>query len=174
MTNEELDKLVKEELENWGIAVLMRLQQSIRKNGMVLSAETLNSLQQKVLGETQPGVQQLQLIFQDSGRIKDMGRIKQSALPPVEVLEAYVKRVGIQHFDYVPGYNRGTMPISQEKAINRIAWGIAANKLAKNSHKPKRWFSKSFYGYIDPLINNIVTHYQRATGEVIGAALKIS
>jgi len=174
MTNKELDALVAQELEQWGITVLQRLAAEIKKKDLVLSGETLKSLQADVLAQTLPAVNTLHLIFQESGRIKDMKNVNYKNQPPVDVIAEYVKRIGLKQFDYVPGYDRGTMPISQQKAINRIAWGIAIAKQKNNTHKPKKWFSKPLYSMIDPFIDQVVTHYQRATGETLSATIKLS
>ncbi|TPE43989.1 hypothetical protein [Pontibacter mangrovi] len=172
MTNEELDKLVAQELEEWARIVVLRLASEIRRKKVVMSEKLLKSLQQEVLQQTASGAQAMYLAFNESGRMKDMTALSYKKMPPIEAIEEFVKYFGLSKFNYVPGYNKGTMPLNQSKAINRIAWGIAANKLAVNTHKPKKWFSKAFYGMIDPLIDNVVTKYQEATGEVIGGVAK--
>jgi hypothetical protein len=172
MTNKELDALVEQELETWGVAVLLRLAQSLRDKKVVLSEETLKSLQQEVLKTTSAGTQALVIAFNESGRMMDMKGLSYKKMPPIAAIEEFVKHFGLSKFKYVPGYTKGTFPVSQKTAINRIAWGIAANKLAVNTHKPRKWFSKPLYGMIDPLIDNIVTKYQSATGQVIGGIAK--
>ena len=173
MTNKELDELVAQELEDWGRIVLLRLADEIRKKKVVMSEELLKSLQQEVLeAAAGTGVQTLHLAFNQSGRMKDMNVLSYKKMPPIEAIEEFVKYFGLSKFNYVPGYTKGTFPINQSKAINRIAWGIAANKLAVNTHKPKKWFARPFYRMIDPLIDRIVTKYQQATGEVIGGIAK--
>jgi len=172
MKSDELDELVNQELETWGAMVLQRLAQEIQKKKLVLTEETLKSLQQDVLKASSSSIHQLQLAFSESGRINDMKRIDQKKRPPIEVMEQFVKDVGLSNFAYVPGYKKGQFPLTENQAIKRIAWGIAANKLNNNAHKPKKWFSKTFYGLLNPLIDNIVTKYQDATGQVIGGIAK--
>lgn len=172
MRSDELNALVTQELQMWGVAVLQRLASEMHKKKVVLTQETLKSLHQQVLQTAAAGTQQLHLAFADSGRIQDMKRVGYGKLPPVEAIEKWVKDVGVSRFGYVPGYGKGNFPISESAAIKRIAWGIAANKLANNVHKPKKWFAKPFYEMLNPLIDNIVTKYQEATGEVIGGIAK--
>lgn len=172
MTNEELDKLVGQELEEWARIVVLRLASEIRRKKVIMSEDLLKSLRQEVVQASAAGAQQMYLMFNESGRIKDMTAVSYKKMPPVSAIEDYVKYYGLSKFDYVPGYNKGTMPLNQSKAINRIAWGIAYSKQSVNMHKPKKWFARIFYGTIDPLIDRVVTKYQQATGEVIGGIAK--
>lgn len=169
---EEVEKFVGEELHRFEAVALAKLAQMLQQRNLVLSGETLRSLQGEVVAGSRTGVAQLLIAFQESGRIKDMSRVNWKQQAPITVLEEYVRKVGVEKFDYVPGYKPRTIP-TENVAVNRIAWGIARSLLHENEHKPSRWFAKPFYSLLNGLIDNLVTRYQQATGQVISANLNI-
>ena len=60
-------------------------------------------------------------------------------------MEDYVRAVGIDKFGYVPGYRKDAkfrVYITDSRAVNRIAWGIAVSRL-KLGVKGKR--KNAFY-----------------------------
>jgi len=101
-------------------------------------------------------------MFQDAGRIRDMKGVTWKKLPPADAMEAYVKKIGLGKFKYVPGYKAGRFPISQKIAMNRIAWGIAKGKQRHNKTVPKKWFAKPFYSMVYDLTENLTVAYQNA------------
>jgi hypothetical protein len=171
MTKEELNHLVGIEVEQWGAAVVARLQQRLRQQKLVASAATLESLQKEALRQTAAGVTSLALAFADSGRIQDMKGYNRTAAPPIEEIESWIRSVGLSKFEYWPQLN--TRVPTEQMVVNRLAWGISVAIRKKNQHRPRRWFSKPFYSTIDPLLDRLVTAYQKATGEVIGGSFKL-
>lgn len=171
MTNEELNEIVAAEVQQWGGAVLARLQQRLRQQKLVASAQTLESLHLEALRQTAAGITALSLAFADSGRINDMKGYDRKKAPPLEDIEAWIRSIGLSKFSYWP--KMGTQVPTEQRVVNRLAWGVAINLRKKNQHRPRRWFSKPFYSTIDPLIDRLVTAYQQATGEVIGGAFKL-
>lgn len=170
---EELDGFVLEELKRFEGVALARLATSLKERNVVLSGETLASLQGEVLKGTQLGTAQLLMAFKESGRIQDMGKVFWKKMPPVSVLEDYVRKVGVGKFAYVPGYEGRKAP-TESVAIKRIAWGIALHRLDDNAHKPKKWYAKPFYSLLNGLIDSLVTRTQQATGQIIGGSFNIN
>lgn len=173
MSKEELDELIGRELQQWGIAVLQRLSAKIREQDLVLTGDLLKSLQYEVLKTAASGVVALQLSFEQSGRMKDMNRLNQRKLPPIERIEEFVREVGVNNFAYVPGYISAKRIPTESEAVKRIAWGIARSRQMDDNHKPKKWFARPFYSMIDPLITKILIHYQEATLQAITGSIKI-
>ena len=114
------------------------------------------------------------VLFEQYGRIKDMKGITRTKAPPIEELEAYVRKVGLANFSYVPGYKHGQFPLASSTAINRIAWGLARAQLREGEQaRPKTWFAKTFYSSINRFIDAVTTRYLAATGTHLAATLRI-
>jgi hypothetical protein len=114
------------------------------------------------------------VLFEQYGRIKDMKGLNRTKAPPIEEIETYVKKLGISHLYYVPGYKYGQFPLASKTAINRIAWGLARAMVRdKADVRPKSWFSKTFYSSINRFIDAVTSRYLVATGTHLAASLKI-
>lgn len=167
MNQAELDQLIEAELRDWAAEVLRVLAFQIQKRQLVLTGDLLRSLQYDVLRASAEGTMRLRLMFEESGRIKDMKNVRYKKLPPISKLEEYVKEIGLANFKFVPGYtNSGRIP-TESQAINRIAWGIAVSKRRQNKQVPKKWFAKPFYSMLTPLIRNLTEVYIRAASQSI-------
>ncbi len=172
---DEFKRILDEEVGDYAARALGLLTQAIQAKGLVLTEELLHSLRTEVVGATAQHVAQMGVLFEQYGRIKDMKGISRTKAPPIEEIEAYVKKVGLSHFDYIPGYTErsNVSPVSS-LAINRIAWGIARAKLRDNAQvKPKSWFSKTFYSSINSFIDAVTSRYLVATGTHLAARIKI-
>ena len=113
----------------------------------------LHSLRTQVVAATAQHVATMGILFEQYGRIKGMKGISRTKAPPIEEMEAYVKNLGVSHFQYVPGYKHGYFPLASKTAINRIAWSIARAVLRDQGQAwPKSWFSKTFYSSINRLL----------------------
>jgi hypothetical protein len=164
---EGIEQFAVEELESFKVTALARLAVEIRRRNLVLSGELLQSLAGEVAGQAATSGAQLFLAFKESGRIQDMKRVQYRKLPNIEALEAWVRKVGYTKFN-VPGYTK-SRPFSQQKAITRIAWGIALHRFETQQHTPRKWFARPFYALITPLIDRLVTRAQEHTGQTVAA-----
>ncbi|MGI4835122.1 MAG: hypothetical protein ACRYFK_16840 [Janthinobacterium lividum] len=171
---DEFKRILDEEVRDYAARALGLLAQAIQAKGLVLTEELLHSLRTEVTAATAQHVAVLGVLFEQYGRIKDMKGYDRTKAPPIEEIEAYVKKVGVSHFEYVPGYKHGQFPRSSSVAINRIAWGLARAKLRDKAEvRPKSWFSKTFYSSINRFIDAVTTRYLAATGTHLAATLKI-
>ena len=81
----------------------------------------LDSLQSQVVAASAQHMASMGVLFHQHGRIKDMKGITRTKAPPIEAMEEYVRKVGLDKFSYVPGYKYGQFPLASSTAINRIA-----------------------------------------------------
>ena len=170
----DFQRILDEELGNYAARALAELAAAIQKQGLVLTEELLQSLRSEVVAASVRHVASMGIAFEQYGRIRDMKGINRSAAPPLAEIEDYVKKVGIDKFDYVPGYRHGQFPLTKAVAINRIAWGIARARLRDNSQvRPKAWFAKTFYSSINRFIDAVTTRYAAQTGTHIAASIRI-
>lgn len=171
---DEFKRILDEEVSDYAAQALGLLAQAIQAKGLVLTEELLNSLRTEVVGATAQHVATMGVLFEQYGRIRDMKGLNRTKAPPIEEIEAYVRKVGVGHFDYVPGYKHGQFPLASNVAVNRIAWGLARAMLRDNAQvKPRSWFSKTFYSSINRFIDAVTTRYLAATGTHLAATLKI-
>ena len=172
---DEFKRILDEEVSDYAARALALLTQAIQEKGLVLTEELLRSLQTQVVQASANHVASMGVLFEQYGRIKDMKGLNRTKAPPIEEIEAYVKKVGLSKFDYIPGYtDRSKVLPTSSRAINRIAWGIARARLRdKADVKPKSWFSKTFYQSINRFIDAVTTRYVAATGTHMAASIKI-
>lgn len=166
-------QIINEELAGYKRLVLEILADQIRTKGLVLTSELLDSLQAQTTQASERFVADMAVEFNQYGRIREMKNVQYTKGAPVEEMEAFVRKRGLSHFDYVPGYKRGQFPLSQDVAINRIAWGLSRARLRDaGRHKPKGWYAKTFYKSINRLIDALTTRYAQQTGVHVAGAIK--
>lgn len=173
---DEFKRILDEEVGDYAARALALLAQAIEAKGLVLTEELLHSLRTQVTAATANHVATMGVLFHQYGRIKDMkGPFNRTKAAPIEEMEAYVKKVGLSKFDFIPGYtDRSKVLPTSERAINRIAWGLARARLRDNAQvRPKSWFSKTFYSSINRFIDAVTTRYLAATGTHVAASLQI-
>ena len=172
---DEFRRILDEEVGDYAARALQLLAAAIQAKGLVLSEELLRSLQSQVVAATANHVAGMGVQFEQYGRIKDMKGITRTKAPPIEELEAYVRKVGLSKFAYVPGYSdRSKVLPTSSRAINRIAWGLSRAMLREGQQaKPKSWFAKTFYSSINSFIDAVTTRYMAATGTHLAASLKL-
>ena len=170
----EFQRILDEELGNYAARALAELAASIQKKGLVFTEELLQSLRSEVVAASARHVASMGIAFEQYGRIRDMKGISRSKAPPLEVIEKYVEKVGIDKFNYVPGYRYGQFPLTKAVAINRIAWGLSRAILRDQSQVRSRpWFAKTFYKSINRFIDAVTTRYAAQTGTHIAASIRI-
>jgi hypothetical protein len=171
---DEFKRILDEEVGDYAARALGLLTQTIQAKGLVLTEELLHSLRTQVVAATANHVASMGVLFEQYGRIKDMKGLNRTKAPPIEEMEAYVKRIGLSNFPYVPGYKYGQFPLASKTAINRIAWGLARAKFRDRADvRPKFWFSKTFYSSINRFIDAVTTRYVAATGTHMAASINI-
>jgi hypothetical protein len=170
----DFQRILDEELGNYAARALAELAAAIQKKGLVFTQDLLQSLRSEVVAASVRHVASMGIAFEQYGRIRDMKGTNRTKAPPIEEIEAYVKKVGIDKFNYVPGYGFRSRPVGLGRTINRIAWGIARAKLRDNSEiKPKAWFAKTFYSSLNGFIDAVTTRYAAQTGTHLAASIRI-
>lgn len=109
----------------------IEMQRKIQAAGFVVTGELVSSLRKQTVVIGKELYAEFKLGFKGYGRFKDMRQLLFEKMPPVAKIQAYIEKVGLENFDYVPGYfkdaKRRAM-IPESRAINRIAWGIAVSR----------------------------------------------
>jgi predicted transcriptional regulator len=173
MTPEEIHAFVNKELGDWMQNTVRLLRDRIKQKQLVFSQDLYESFETQAINATQDTLGQVSLSFLDYGRHRDINKLFYSRMPPVEILEEFVLKTGLEKFKYIPGYKQGARIPSDQIAARRIAWGIAKSRIGKTYGKPKKWFQKVFWGQISILIDKMLDGYQSASvGAVVDGLTK--
>lgn len=108
------------------------MQRKLQAAGFVLTGALLDSLRHQAVIVGRDLYAEFSIGFAGYGRFKDMRQLLYGKLPPIDVMEEFVREIGVENFTYTPGYltdAKKRVNIPDSRAINRIAWGIAVNRL---------------------------------------------
>lgn len=125
----------------------------IMDEGVVLTGETLDSFRTEA-ATAAGGYIEAKLHAAGTFRMKDLRSMDYARMPPQAGLENFVEKVGVDKFLYVPGYKKGTRPISDTVACERIAWGI--RMMRRKYPNVKRGYRGI---YSDPLLTEILPKF---------------
>jgi hypothetical protein len=170
----DFQRILDEELGNYAARALAELAAAIQKQGLVFTEQLLQSLRSEVIAASARHVASMGIAFEEYGRIREMKGLNRTKGPSIEKMEAFVTKVGLDKFNYVPGYRYGQFPLTKAVAINRIAWGLSRAALRDNSqYRGWAWFSKTFYKSINSFIDAVTTRYAAQTGQHIAANIRL-
>ncbi|MDR6195165.1 hypothetical protein [Siphonobacter sp. SORGH_AS_0500] len=100
--------------------------------------------------------------FYGYGRFKDMSRLNYLKVgPPVDDLEEYVQKVGVERFAFVPGYKKGKIPTVNKAAI-RIAFALSAyRKKVKVVYRPYKgtWYNSTKVNIVNIARRKVTERY---------------
>ena len=146
LTEQEFERIADDVVSRIVQEAALVMQQRINAAGFVVTSDLLKSIQSASLIQAQDLYAEFSIGFRGYGRFRDMKKLFFGKMPPIEALEDYVQHVGVDKFRYVPGYLLGVryrvLHIQEKRAINRIAWGIAADMRGKARRMSGK---KSFY-----------------------------
>ncbi|WP_138993970.1 hypothetical protein [Larkinella sp. C7] len=111
------------EIAREGIEAFRR---AIERYGLTLTEDLKRDFQYHVIRSATQLI--LEFDFRQYGRFKDMAMLRYAShMPPVEAMEFFVDKVGLDQFAYVDGYKGKQVP-TVKNATARIAWAIAMGR----------------------------------------------
>lgn len=112
---------------DWAVHIVGKFKSQIDQKKISLTKELLESFQYTVQ-ENGEGYVTVNISYTAHGKYLDMKNLYYHKMPPVDELEAWVLKRGIENFQYIPGYSSGWLPSSGSNSdARRIAWGIASS-----------------------------------------------
>ncbi|RCR69403.1 hypothetical protein [Larkinella punicea] len=102
-----------------------RFQEHITKYGLVLTDQLKRDFQYHILRTATTLA--LEIDFRQYGRFKDMAQLRYSHNAPVDAMEFFVEKIGLDRFAYVMGYKGKSVP-TVTNAARRIAWAISIGR----------------------------------------------
>lgn len=146
LTQEQFERVATDVVGVIVAEAVLTMQRKIVAAGYVLTGDLLDSLRHESVVVGASLYAEFTIGFSGHGRFKDMRQLLYGKMPPIDVVEQYVMELGLDKFKYVPGYllnaKYRVLHISDSRAINRIAWGIAVSRM-KNGVKGQR--KNAFY-----------------------------
>ncbi|MEM1134944.1 MAG: hypothetical protein AAGI07_03825 [Bacteroidota bacterium] len=173
---EKINEFIVNEAKEWAAFITFRLARELaRQKKITVSRKVIFDIQNAVVQAAGENAHEIGFQFSDAGRFIDMKNIQYrgSGNPErgaafVEALKDWVRRKGVASFKDVPGYDKGAIPIEDEKAIQRIALGIFFNKMeGASKHKRKKWWSHILYGGLNNLYGRLMFGFGQEAVEKI-------
>lgn len=140
-----VDSIINDVLTKWAAEFIAIRQQIADQKLGKATGEGHRSFDHAVIKANGAQLAEALFAFNEYLRFADMKK-SWGKQPPVNVLEAWVEKKGVDKFraKYVTKY--GSAPQDVTKLINKIAWGIALSikKRGQLKRKRVRWYSKSY------------------------------
>ncbi len=153
MEDFENSEVLKKVLNDFINLAEKRFREAIHREGLVLSAEMINSIRAGAVEEGQ-GFIGCHVYYSEVFRLKDVKQLNYQRTPPLAAMRDYVEKVGIENFSFIPGYKNGDRPPTETEAIERVAWGLKTAR--KNIPNVKRGYRGI---YNDELKNYILPKF---------------
>jgi hypothetical protein len=119
-----------EEFTEEAVEIAQEAVDAFRRNIQAAGLEFTEELKQDFQFHVLRQVNQLvmEFDFREYGRFKDMAQLRYSAhMPPVDAMEFFVSKIGLDQFAYVEGYEGKQVP-TVKNATRRLAWAIAMGR----------------------------------------------
>lgn len=140
---QDLLKLQADEIQKIADDSIKYFEEAIRKQGLILESELVDSFRSAMANRAD--VIAAEISFMYYGRYKDMKQLDWTAtMPPVDVMEKYINKVGLGRFAWIPGYEDSNAVPVRTVAVKRLAWAIS-NSFKNRSVKRKQgsWYNKT-------------------------------
>ena len=120
-------------------------EKAIERAGITLTGQLKDSIEYRIIQQASALSVAGVISFKGYGRIKDMKTLHYSLMPPIEAMEDFVEKVGLEKFAYVPGYFT-TQVSTVANAARRIAWAVAMSRKkvpTVKTPKRKQWYNRT-------------------------------
>lgn len=140
---QELRDIQAAELKRVADDAVQYFRQNIERRGVVFTGELLQDFETFMVENSEAIA--VDISFQYYGRYKDMVSLGwKDAMPPVEVMEEYVAKVGVDKFAWVPGYEANDRVPARTIAVKRLAWAISMSFRDKSvRRKQGSWYNET-------------------------------
>jgi len=132
LTQEQFERVATDVVGIIVAEAMMTMQRRLQAAGYVLTGDLLNSLHHQSVIVGRDLYAEFSIGFAGYGRFKDMRQLLYGKMPPIDMMEEFVRNVGLEKFSYTPGYLKDAkrrVNIPDNRAVNRIAWGVAINRI---------------------------------------------
>jgi hypothetical protein len=127
-------------------------EKAIEAKGLILTSELRNNFRYDVVAGAGGLLASATIYFEGYGRILDMKKLRYSTVANLDAMEAFVEKIGVDKFPYVPGYTDKTRVPTVNQAVKRIAAGIAWQRYkigTVNQGKTKAWYTRTLNDFVN-------------------------
>lgn len=160
------------ELEEW-LAGFVQARVRYLSSRVSRSGALEGSLGTEVVRQAQREAVEALIAFEQHGRFIDMKPTAQavSGQEAIKRIQDWAAKVGVPKFErgFIKRYGR--RPVSDEKFLNRIAWGIVKTR-AKGKYRRRRWWNASKTASISELLNKVAAALPPRVGSDVAQSLK--
>lgn len=160
------------EMEEWA-AGFVRGRVQYLSSRISRSGVLQQSVQAEVVRQAKREAVEALISFEEYGRFIDMKPTAQDKYGRQAVLriQDWAERIGLDKFErgFIKRYGR--RPASDEKFLNRIAWGIM-KKRATGKYRRRRWWNSSKTAAVTELLNKVASALPTPVGADVAQTLK--
>ncbi len=136
-------------------------EKAIEREGIILTSQLRNSFEYRIITQAGRLAASAEIMFSSYGRFKDMRTLNYVMLPPIDLMEEFVEKIGLNQFAYIHGYEGKAVP-TVPNAANRLAWAIAIRlKRAKIVRRPnKGWYNQTKADFVNVMRKRLLEKAQ--------------
>ena len=127
-------------------------EKSVEASGMMLTDELKDSFKYEITAASGSLLASATISFEGYGRLKDMKTLRWQSPANLTAMEDFVKKVGVDKFAFVPGYEKtGKIPTANI-AMRRIAAGLAWHRFKISTvpnAKSKMWYTRTLNDFVN-------------------------
>ena len=173
-SNHDIDEIIKNLLNDFANEQIMAFHVQLDTKKINKTRELFNSFNRELLKVSANLEFELRIFYTKHGSYRDMAYRKYSKQAPVDAIEDWIKKVGVEKFKTIPSYKNGTRPTTDTIAIKKLAWAIAKSykkrdkvKRRNGGWRAKKEFAKRFM----QLSEDLATRIAPLVGEKIASSL---
>jgi hypothetical protein len=135
---------------------------AVMASNLNLTGELRESVRSSLKKDLEGFGGEIDIFFNEYWRFKDMKSYNYGgAYMNVDAIKAFVRKIGVRKFAWVPGYENSRATLAEEKAIDRIAWGIIMYRrkmpvVRNNRADRKRLYNKTKIAYLNRIRRRIM------------------
>lgn len=136
-----VNDVINQELADWAISFINNRREAASVIPQA-SGKGARSFEHEVIKAAASEVARVLFAFEAHMRLADMRKLNWKQQPPTQDIIDWIKQRGVGKF--LAGFERKySLPKSNTRLLNQIAWGIVKKKAKTNKRKRHKWYNKS-------------------------------
>lgn len=175
--HDELHQAFTTEIQPMVAKAQQQIMEGLVKRGFVLTTDLLESIHTEARSLQNGLITEIEIGLKGYGRLKDMKQLRYgNEVANVDAIQKFVEKIGIQNFNYIPGYYtdsktrnfKSARSFDATRAAKRIAWGIAISRMRKGVIKRKG------KGFLNPIKGKLEWNLMASLARVSTQHVRVS
>jgi hypothetical protein len=144
-------------------------QRALDRGNLVLTADLKSSFEYHITYQAGQLAAAGEIHFGAYGRFKDMKRLNYVGMPPIDQLETYIEKVGLDKFAWVNRFGHRKVPTTRSDA-RHIAWAIAMHRKKVNNvgRRPnQRWYNRTKADFVNVMRRRMLDRAQSLVAKAL-------